>query len=317
MATTATLLLLCALASSAKASWTYTQYLSTTTITPGFTPVAKTVTVWPTGTVSATSTNITTITTSNPILNQEVNLTATITSLWLAPDASACAYTGPNFVDSATCAVSFTSVNSATSTGIYIPYTVTNPPSCSKTSFSYVTSTYGPTGYIQQEDVLYVGYIYRTFWNQITVTGSAGEALFVTTYVSTISTDLGGQPVTTTNEDIWMKTDAFPGLTAVGSEEYYLTQCVDPRRFLCNNGKGASATAGSCGTDWIGTYGNTAAVTTAPGGSTSSQSLSTPTGGTTGGGPKPGGVAGREGLLLQGFSLMALAGLTCVLSNIW
>ncbi|KAJ4118622.1 hypothetical protein NW765_017509 [Fusarium oxysporum] len=72
----------------------------------------------------------------------------------------------------------------------------------------------------------------------------------VTTYVSTISTNLGGQAVTTSRCDVYFNAEAVPvGYPDIGIDgESLLSECVDPRRSHCTeDGENDAATgAGGC-----------------------------------------------------------------------
>jgi hypothetical protein len=166
----------------------------------------------------------------------------------------------------------------------YVPVTVSNPESCTKTDFTY-TDTIG----ISLPDSL---------------TAKATDsdlALFVTTYESTISTNLGGQAVTTSICEVYFKSDAVPvGEPDIDVDDAgYLDECVDPRRELCTSpGQNHDATgSGGC----VGTYPPTQGSN---GGSPTEDDSSSPT--ETGGA-----VSLREqkewwGLILSGFVVVSL-----------
>ena len=127
-------------------------------------------------------------------------------------------------------------------TNYYVPVTVKNLPSCTKTEYTYTDS-------VEIE-------LPASLTAQAT-----DESLvsFVTTYASTISTNLGGQAATTTVCDVYLKNDAVPGADEAFVGEYYLTECVDPRRSTCSAGENTAATgAGGCN----GLYPPTAAAQT-------------------------------------------------------
>jgi hypothetical protein len=73
------------------------------------------------------------------------------------------------------------------------------------------------------------------------------EALFITTYVVTLSTDLGGKAVTTSFCDVYLKRDAVLGIVPE-LEAPYLSECVDPSGYLC------SSSTSSCGSGVPVTY---------------------------------------------------------------
>lgn len=126
-----------------------------------------------------------------------------------------------------------TATNTASPTIIthyYIPNTISNPETCTKTSFTYTDSIQ-----VQLPDSL---------TQQAT---ESSLATFVTTYLSTISTNLGGQAVTTLRCDVYLNSKAVPSI-GLGGAEHYLTECVDPRHSTCTAGENQQATgSGGCG----------------------------------------------------------------------
>jgi hypothetical protein len=286
------------------ACWTYTEYLTVVTTSTiedfGFgstIPTTVIFTVSPTGPVSPTKTEITTV---EATLVEQAVLNITVTDLYLAPGASVCSN------DQFTCSASTTAATLNTiDTSVWAAVTISNPSTCTQTSFIYTTSS------VVVLSDLYVGYqTFQTVLNEATDTGPNGEALFVTTFVSTVSVDLGGQPITQTFCDIWLKNGALQSLALNENEVNYLAECVDPRRYLCNGDSGSSAT---CGTDWIGTYPMTAgAVTGGRAASTTGRGGGTATSSTT----KASGVAGGKrplyrSLILTTFTVVASL---CILS---
>lgn len=115
-------------------------------------------------------------------------------------------------------------------TNYYVPVTIKNLASCTKTKYTYTDSA---------EIEL-----------PASLTAQATDeslASLVTTYASTISTNLGGQAVTTTVCDVYLNGDAVPDAQEAFVPEYYLTKCVDPRRGTCSAGENTAATgAGGC-----------------------------------------------------------------------
>lgn len=88
--------------------------------------------------------------------------------------------------------------------------TVKNLPSCTKTEYTYTDSA---------EIEL-----------PASLTAQATDeslASFVTTYASTISTNLGGHAATTTICDVYLKSDAATDAQKAFVPEYYFTECVD------------------------------------------------------------------------------------------
>jgi len=259
------------------AGWTYTNYYR------GAAGVGYSTQVYPTDHVTATSTSIsTTFVIDQPlVLGQETTYLVTFTSLFLPPNASACSY----FYN---CALpQTTSTTSSIDTSYYVPVVVSAPSSCTKTSFLYTTA---------QSVWLYSISMSIDFSQQAT---ESSEALFITTYIYTLSTNLGGQAATTTRCDVYLKDGAVLGLKPV-DEAYYLNQCVDPRRFLC--AKTSTVASGGCPITG-GTYppnGQTGGV-----GGTSVATAS-PT--------SRGGVSGLRALASQGLLLLMLPMSVLVLS---
>lgn len=113
-------------------------------------------------------------------------------------------------------------------THYYVPVNFSNPKSCTKTTFTYTDSI----------DVV----LPDSLTAQAT---DSSLAAYVTTYVSTISTNLGGQAVTTSRCDVYLNSQAVPEATILNNG--YLTECVDPRRSTCSAGQNQKATgSGGC-----------------------------------------------------------------------
>ncbi len=141
----------------------------------------------------------------------------TVTNMILAPDASWCAESGENRRCPKTPLPSLSSQTATTR--FWAPLIITNPESCTKTSFSYTSS--------QQQFPNFL--VPSSMAAQAT---ESAEALLITTLVVTVSTDLGGQAVTTTVVDIYLKTDAVGGVEPL-VETTFLNQCVDPSSYMC------------------------------------------------------------------------------------
>jgi hypothetical protein len=157
---------------------------------------------------------------------------------------------------------------------------VANPSSCTLTSYAYTTrQTVNPARLTEVPDAAEQA------------TDTAGEALFVTTWISTKSTNLGGQAVTTTICDVYLKDGAVGGV-APGYELSAMSQCVDPRVFSCSIETELTPTA-SCATAGQ-TYPPTAeAANGGGGGGGGGGSGSGPAAtGAGGGSTKPGAAAG-------------------------
>lgn len=249
--------------------WTYTEYLSTALSSFDFdTQVYSTTwTVIPTGSVSPTSSNIRTTQAmvdagdGIDILlgDQYATIALTVTDLFLGPNASVCTV-GYDILDNG-CEPTSTTTDGI-STTYWAPLIVTEPPGCTKTSFTYTTSTaVGLDDVVTSVDDDFISYSALT--KQATATGSGGEALFVTTNVLVLtSTDYPGIPPTTTTAcDVYLKSDAVVGIQAL-AEATYLDQCIDPRRYLCGDGTGTAALSGRCGTGWVEPFPPTGAART-------------------------------------------------------
>ncbi|KAK6544817.1 hypothetical protein TWF694_001500 [Orbilia ellipsospora] len=244
--------------------------------------------VYPTGPVSISKSSVTTTSEGGIVFGYpnlgHVNITVTFATL--PADASVCdAY--------ADCSPPITYNNNGISTDIYAPLLITNKPSCTLSSVSYTTSSL-----VYQLD----GLDFPTLLDQATDTGSKGVALFVTTYTVTVDYNLGGQPILATSCSIWLKDGAVrlnPGNRADYSmtEDEYLIQCGDPRRYLCTTSE-----EGFCGTDWVENYPptTTATTTNSPGETSRSGGAGDNGKGSMGGS----GAAGRNGLLSWNFAFV-------------
>lgn len=130
-----------------------------------------------------------------------------------------------------------TTSTSSIQTHYYVPATVSNPTSCTKTKFTYTDS---------------IGVKLPTYLTTQVPDSSLVEHM--TTYVSTISTNLGGQAVTTSRCDVYFKSGAVPVIEGdIGVDgDYYLSQCVDPRREVCTlKGENSAAKGdGGCKGDY-------------------------------------------------------------------
>jgi hypothetical protein len=80
----------------------------------------------------------------------------------------------------------------------------------------------------------------------------SAQALFITTYVVTLSTNLGGQAVTTNIVDVYLRSDAVQGIHPM-AEASFLDQCVDPSSALCATSTPAAKDY-SCGSTISMTY---------------------------------------------------------------
>jgi hypothetical protein len=231
-----------ALLSACVAAWTSTNYYSPT-LTMGFYDVTSTTTqqsVYPTGSVIGTLTNSSTLNFIDEGVifgsgRARATYVITITNIYLGPSASVCdttsdylfigsEYKTPCPVHSST-TISTSSVDPATptvSTRYFAPLIMANPSSCTMTSFSYTSSA------LIAPDSVFTR-AYATFLEQLV---EPGVILLSTTNVFTLSTNLGGQAVTTSVCDIYVGS----GVAVVDmnyAQSSYLSQCVDPSSFLC------------------------------------------------------------------------------------
>ncbi|KAJ5965839.1 hypothetical protein N7481_012553 [Penicillium waksmanii] len=119
--------------------------------------------------------------------------------------------------------------NPSVTTNYYLPVTLSNPASCTKTKFTYTDSTR----------------IFLPKFLKAQATASS-IATFVSNYVSTISTNLGGQEVTTSICDVYMNDKIVTSIDLIDYERY-LSECIDPRRSMCSSGENTEATGtGGC-----------------------------------------------------------------------
>jgi len=248
--------LLLSLFTSTAAAWTETQYLSP--FSDRVMGTTSSMPVYPTGSVSVTSSTVITTKQTARFGFRAITADLTLTRMYMP--------TGSAPVCSQIFGCLSTETTGSITTNIFAPVTIANDPTCTLTSYSYVTSSSGTLG----NAFLSNAGLENTFpsmFRQATETGDGKPALFVTTYVSTISTNLGGQAVTTTRCDVFLKPDQITGVTPIATESALVSQCVDPRRFLCpaptTTSRGFQPTStGTCGTDWIGEYGKGQAAVT-------------------------------------------------------
>lgn len=191
------------------AAWSKSNHWTTSLITGWGDPVTSTVEVTPTGAVSATSTA--TSTTSLVWVGADYTFEVTVYDLFYPATAEVCR---------SKCPTSSTTSNDITTT-YWVPVQISNPTSCTKTSFDYTTvSTIRLPPTLQISDAA----------QQAT---QSVEALFVTTYVSTLSTNKGGQEVTTTVCDVYLRSDAVSGVSVDLFQSSILNECMDPRDYYC------------------------------------------------------------------------------------
>jgi len=186
----------------------------------------------PTGPVTPTSTSINT--TTLPIYNG-VHILVTVTTLYLSPGARACRPSNQTGCVPAPSAMPTPNVQ--TTTDLFFPRVVANPPSCTQTAFRYTTA---------QTIILEgLGGGFGFVSNLKPQATQSPQLLLATTYVSTISTDLDGAVATTTKCDVYLRSDAVTAtqFLVASREAYLLDQCVDPRKWMC---EGAAAATGGC-----------------------------------------------------------------------
>jgi len=119
-----------------------------------------------------------------------------------------------------------------------------NSASCTLTTFSYTTthrvqlSGFGDRTQGQPEP-----------WWLVNPTPQAMDPSVLesaSTYISSISTDIDGTVMTTTRCDVFLNQHAIVNLQPAPTEARLLSECVDPRRWLCEE---AIASTSGCKTD--------------------------------------------------------------------
>jgi len=184
--------------------------------------------VFPTsGTPTPISSNVSTTqyttAAAGPFMLSRHTYEVTVTDLFFADDAPGlCISTGfPRCTPPPT----FFPTTSSITTNYWHPMVIANPSSCTLTTYAYTTR--------QTVDPERLDSVIPGAAAQATVTGDAGEAQLVTTWVSTKSTNLGGQAVTTTVCDVYLKDGAVGGVSP-GYELEPMSQGVDPRVYSCS-----------------------------------------------------------------------------------
>ncbi|KAH8880538.1 hypothetical protein GQ53DRAFT_774001 [Thozetella sp. PMI_491] len=267
------------------AAWSVTNYynLSTTVDTFAHKTSTELISVTPTGSVSPISQNVSTTTTQdfgNQFALYGPTYTITVTNFFLAPDASWCVQFGDTKRACPTPTIPKPSSASVT-TRYFAPILIEQPSSCTKTSFSYTSSQ-------------------QVFPNNLQPSSLAAEAtdsaqaLFITTYVVTLSTDKGGQAATTSVVDVYLSSNAIDGLLPL-SQSSLLNECVDPSSSLCSTSSPLAGDFG-CGPQPI-TYPPTGAAANGGGGGGSpTQTGTAPAASTT----KPNAAPGLAGSIHWG-----------------
>jgi hypothetical protein len=157
------------------ASWTYINYYTTETgvfLLPsgGESTATYNIKVFPTGSVTVTSTNISTGLASytGDVIFDTLAYPMTVTELFLPPNASVCSAGGYRRGSSQT-----TSPTPTIDTSYYAPLVISAPSSCTKTSFLYTTSRTIHARSIGEDRS-------TELVDQAT---ESSEALFITTYI--------------------------------------------------------------------------------------------------------------------------------------
>lgn len=198
-----------------------------TTTSPSRVILTGTLTATPTSTVTSLYTEYIPATT-NGLGRAEVNVTV---EYLLLPNTSLPIWTPTPSLEIYNSPTPYVSQEPTITTNYFAPYVVSNPASCTKTEFTYTDS------------------IGVSLPGELTAQATdSTAAMFVTTYVSTISTNLGGQAVTTSRCDVYLSAKAAPAHgDDLGIQDYLVTQCVDPRRSTCSAGENQAATgSGGC-----------------------------------------------------------------------
>lgn len=210
---------------NAAAAWSLTNHWQTTVHTRASTSfVTSSISVIPTGAATPVSSNISTTLVTDGVggglLPDQYTFEVTVTDLIYADDAS-----GICTASRASCSPSTsptpTTTSSTITTNYYAPVAISNPASCTRTSFAYTTARS-----IRLHDV---STDIPGFGEQAT---QPAHALLVTTYVSTLGTNLGGQDVTTSVCEVYLRDGAVAG--GVGPDTGAHFECVDPRVHACS-----------------------------------------------------------------------------------
>lgn len=239
------------------AAWTSTDYYTPTMSQDGFAETSTSAwqSVHPTGSVSGTLTNssIMQITDTGVMVGTGRGFAVydvTVTNIYLGPSASACDTTFGIFNPSLfknPCPLTTASTTSTTrgadtgtpsatiTTRWFAPLVIANPKSCTLTSFSYTSSA------LVAPDSVFT----KPYSNLLPQATESPMVKASTTYVATLSTNLGGQAVTTSVCDIYLDTGAAE-VSPDDKQSTYLSQCVDPSSFLCATTTGAALDPSAC-----------------------------------------------------------------------
>ncbi|KAM7208180.1 hypothetical protein V8F20_001460 [Naviculisporaceae sp. PSN 640] len=210
-------------------AWTRTDHWQTSVITTTSKKLyTSSIPVFPTGSPAPkpiSSNTSTTVITTKPIValvSTYLTYLVTVTDLFYAASETKnlCISTGftrcsptPTFIQPGTTSIT---------TNFYAPVLIQNPSSCTLTSYSYTTR--------QSVNVPIMDDSIPAVAQQAT---QSAQAALVTTWVSTRSTNLGGQAVTTTMVDVYLKEGAVGGIGPL-DELSAMSECVDPRSLWCS-----------------------------------------------------------------------------------
>lgn len=192
--------------------WSETTYLMNTTDYLGG-PIVEV--VYPTAAVTPMSTSVAIVNTSLLVESGYITIPITVSNLFVESGAPIYSITAPWMPDKPTP----TTPTATTSIGTryYGPALVSNPTTCTKTQFTYtaIHSVYIPTELAAQAT-------------------ESVNAAYITSFGGDYSTDLGGQELQTMYSVVYFRAQALGGLLPIDqAEQHYLTECVDPRRYLC------------------------------------------------------------------------------------
>jgi hypothetical protein len=147
-------------------------------------------------------------------------LQVTVTDLFYADNASGLCTTG---IVASPCLPS-TGATSTTDASIkttyFAPVAISNPASCTRTSFAYTTAT-----------PIFLLDVTTALPNPAEQATQSAQALLVTTYVSTLSTNLGGQEVTASICEVYLREGAVAG---INPDTKVQSECIDPRSYACS-----------------------------------------------------------------------------------
>jgi len=213
-------------------AWTSTVYM---VVAPSYySPVSSTIVyttkVSPTGPVSTTSTASTTE--KSTLREDGASYVVSVTTFFLAPGGAVCN------LDLLECPIKPGIAASTINTTYHVAVTIDSLPSCTGKSTFHYTTVHTLSGLTPSYDSTDV----QTLRTQAT---DPSVAAFVTTYATTLSINLGGQPVVRTVCQLYLRDGAFVGLRPT-NELPYLDRCVDPRRYLAC--AGSLAETGGCPT---------------------------------------------------------------------